>query len=246
MSKKLWQTSSNLNPIVETFTVGDDYILDTRLLPYDIIGSQAHARMLESIGIISRTELLDLEKGLSEILELSQKGEFHISKTQEDCHTAIEQYLTEHYGEVGKKIHTGRSRNDQVLTILRLFMKDMHTDFIVSIQALVKEMDERAMEFQNQKMPGYTHAQLAMPTTVGKWLDSYARAIEDQLSIFSGVSGILDQSPLGSAAGFGIDSFLNDRALTTKLMGFGKVQQNPLYCGLSRGLFEHNFLSTLS
>ena len=130
MQNKLWQTSSDINSIVENFTVGNDYILDTKLLPYDIIGSLAHAKMLESIGVISITELLDLEMGLGEILEFSKKGEFQILKTQEDCHTAIEQYLTEHYGEVGKKIHTGRSRNDQVLTTLRLFMKDLHVDFI--------------------------------------------------------------------------------------------------------------------
>jgi argininosuccinate lyase len=144
MQKKLWQTSPDINPIVENFTVGDDYILDTKLLPYDIIGSIAHTKMLESIGIISSTELLDLEKGLDEILELSRKGEFQILKSQEDCHTAIEQYLTEHYGEVGKKIHTGRSRNDQVLTMLRLFMKDRHVEFTISIQSLTKKMDIRA------------------------------------------------------------------------------------------------------
>lgn len=246
MQKKLWQTSSFINPIVEKFTVGDDYVLDTRLISYDIIGSLAHAKMLESIGVISSRELLDLEKGLNEILVLSNKWEFQILKNQEDCHTAIEQYLTEHYGEVGKKIHTGRSRNDQVLTMLRLFMKDLHIDFVQEIEKLVLQLSNKASEFNNQKMPGYTHAQRAMPTTVGKWIDSYAAAIRDQLSIFSSIWNILDQSPLGSAAGFGIDSFPNNRSMTSELMGFWKIQENPLYCGISRGLFEYNFLSTLS
>lgn len=166
MSKKLWQTSADINPVVETFTVGNDYILDSRLLLHDIIGSQAHIQMLESIGVISETELQDLQKGLAEILKLSERGKFMISQEQEDCHTAIEQYLTEHYGEVGKKIHTGRSRNDQVLTVIRLFMKDLHMELTESIKDLIEKMNEKSSHFQSQKIPGYTHAQRAMPTTV--------------------------------------------------------------------------------
>lgn len=122
--------------------------------------------MLESIGVISEIELQDLQKGLGEILTLSESGKFQISKIQEDCHTAIEQYLTDQYGEVGKKVHTGRSRNDQVLTVLRLFMKDLHMEYTKSIEDLIIKTNERVSQFTNQKMPGYTHAQRAMPTTV--------------------------------------------------------------------------------
>lgn len=125
-------------------------------------------------------------------------------------------------------------------------MKDLHAEFIVSVTELASKMEGKAVKWENQAMPGYTHMQRAMPTTVGKWIGSYADAIRDQLSIFASLEKILDQSPLGSAAGFGIDSFPNDRKLTAELMGFAKVQENPLYCGLSRGLFEHYFLAGLS
>lgn len=240
---KLWQTSKNLNSLIEEFTVWNDPLIDENFLLYDIRASLAHAEMLEKIGIISQSELKDARIWLESIHALFMKGKFKIETSQEDCHTAIESYLTDNYGEVGKKIHTGRSRNDQSLTMIRLYLKDKCSESRNITKNLLAKLESQG----NSKipMPGYTHMQKAMPTTIGKWFSSYHDAIQDQIYFFDNLELILDQSPLGSAAGFGIENFPNDRDMTARLMGFSHVQENPLYCWLSRGLFEHNFLSTL-
>lgn len=241
---KLWQTGSELHPLVESFTVGTDYIYDQKLLPYDIIGSRAHAQGLEKIGILTSQELEIIEKGLDEIQTLWEKNEFQITQSQEDCHTAIEQYLTEKHGEVGKKIHTGRSRNDQVLTMIRLFLKAELQTLQIKSKKLNTLFVQRSEENIDIPLPGYTHAQKAMPTTIGKWLESFAHGLTDQLDIIKLSNNIFDQSPLGSAAGFGTTNLKLDRDFTSTQMGFAKVQENPLYCGLSRGLFEYQFLQS--
>ncbi len=244
---KLWQTGNNqLNPLVEAFTVGDDYIFDQRLLPYDIQGCLAHAEMLLKIGVINNEELSQAKKGLQEILDKWNKGKFIIERNQEDGHTAIEQYLTENFGEIGKKIHTGRSRNDQSLVMIRLFMKEKLLEIQTELLKLIRVLNKESQKNNQIKMPGYTHLQKAMPTTVGVWLDSFSSAFEDFLVILEATIKIIDQNPLGSASGFGIENLFLDREFTTKVLQFYKTQENPMYCGLSRGYFENIVLQTLS
>lgn len=243
---KLWQIKGPLNSVVEKFTVGDDYLLDQKLLPYDIKASLAHAKMLKRIGVLNNLELKKLEKGLNQILELWQKGKFSIKPEQEDGHTAIETFLTEKYGSIGKKIHTGRSRNDQSLTMVRLYMLDELKKTKELMKKLIGSLEKKSKSFKKIPMPGYTHTQKAMPTTVGIWLNSYAQALNDLMPLVDCLTGLLNQSPLGSAAGFGISNLKLDRKFTAKLLNFRKVQNNPLYCGLSRGLFEAIFLNVFS
>lgn len=244
-AQKLWQSDDEgLHPLVEAYTVGDDYMTDRLLLPYDIAASRAHACMLKEMGILSAKELSLAEKGLSEIGRLFEKGAFVITREQEDGHTAIEQYLTEHYGTVGKKIHTGRSRNDQSLVMLRLYMKEKLARIDMLARALEKTFRAKA-RVERSPMPGYTHLQKAMPTTVAAWLTLFADAIADARISLAAARTITDQNPLGSASGFGIRTFPLKRSITTKLLGFKKTQENPLYCGISRGYFETIALASL-
>jgi len=247
MANKLWQTDdSHLHPLVEAFTVGDDYIFDLQLLPYDIKASIAHAEMLFEIGIINKKELSQAKNGLKEILGKWQKNEFFIDINQEDGHTAIEQYLTENYGDIGKKIHTGRSRNDQSLVMIRLFMKEKLLEIQKELNKFIKVLKIKSKENQQIPMPGYTHLQKAMPTTVNVWMDSFVSAFEDFTLTLESTIKIVNQNPLGSASGFGIENLSLDREFTTKQLGFEKTQKNPMYCGLSRGYFENIVLQALS
>lgn len=244
---KLWQTSdSKLNPLVEYFTVGDDYITDLELLPYDIEASITHAQMLYKIKILTKKDLFHAEKGLNEILEKWQKKEFTITKNQEDGHTAIEQYLTENYGEVGKKLHTGRSRNDQSLVMIRLFMKEKLLQIKNETKNLISEFKNQSSKNEKVPMPGYTHMQKAMPTTVGVYFNYFEEAIKDFLISLESTTKIINQNPLGSASGFGIENFTLDKNFTTEKLELKKIQENPLYCGFSRGYFENIVLQTLS
>ena len=244
---KLWQTNDKgLHPLVETFTVGDDYILDHQLLPYDIKASIAHAEMLFKMGILSKQELESAKKGLSEILSQWKNNTFSITQEQEDGHTAIEQFLTENYGDVGKKIHTGRSRNDQSLVMLRLFMKEKLIAIQEYVAQLIAALDKKAGQWEGIAMPGYTHMQKAMPATAGLWLDSFSAAFKDFEYALQATLKITDQNPLGSASGFGIANFPLDRAYTTEKLEFSRTQENPMYCGFSRGYFENIVLQTLS
>ncbi len=246
--KKLWQKSNNqsVDRDVELYTIGNDYILDMELVAYDIQGSRAHARGLKKIGILTTNELKLLEKGLSEILVLWKNGKFVITPEQEDMHTAIEDFLTNICGDAGKKIHTGRSRNDQILVALRLFSLDkLHIIFSL-IKDLFKTMNVAIKKYQTHNMPGYTHMQRAMPTTVGIWLGSYRDALADDIILLKSVQNILDQNPLGSAAGYGENILGIDRAFTAQELGFKKVQKNPMYCAMSRGKFEFMMLQALS
>ncbi len=246
MNKKLWQMSSDqLLNIVEKYTVGKDYVYDQKLLKYDLQASLAHAKMLLKIGIINNNELTELEQGLNEIQNLYDKGKFIITQDQEDGHTAIEQYLSEHYGEIGKKIHTGRSRNDQSLVMLRLFMKNKLKSINTLIKSNIITLRNKASKHISTSMPGYTHMQKAMPTSVGTWLNSFADSLEDTFILIDATNKIIDQNPLGSASGFGIRNFKNDRAYTTEILEFAKTQENPIYCAFSRGYFEKLILQTL-
>lgn len=243
MKRKLWQIKDKgLNKLVEDFTVGTDYLIDQQLIPYDIQGSIAHAEMLCKIGIINKKELAKTK----EVLKKWNDGKFVIKPEQEDGHTAIEQFLTEKYGEIGKKIHTGRSRNDQSLVMIRLFAKDQLLNIDNLLKKLTNSFRIKIKQTKNIPMPGYTHMQKAMPTTVAVWLDSYLSAINDFSLLLKNTQKIIDQNPLGSVSGFGIKYFPFDRKFTTQKLKFNKVQQNPIYCAFSRGYFENIILQTLS
>lgn len=239
MSAKLWQATvaADLHPLVEAYTVGSDITADQQLAGYDIQASMAHVMMLHSIGILTKQEEKQLITALTTLQTQWQTGSFQISSRDEDCHSAIEQYLTDRLGATGKKIHTARSRNDQSLVMLRLYMKDTLTQLQGLIDQLVIALRQKAEQAATTPMPGYTHMQKAMPTTVATWLSSYADSYSDLLGLLTSTLVILDQNPLGSAAGFGTNLAI-DRQQTTDLLGFATVQANPMYCGLSRGIFE--------
>ncbi|MBU0614974.1 MAG: argininosuccinate lyase, partial [Nanoarchaeota archaeon] len=238
---KLYQKEPN--KIIEKFTVGDDYQLDKKLLKHDCLASIAHANMLKKIGILTDGELKLIIQGLNEIMLLGDK--FIINKEHEDCHTAIENYLTEKIGEPGKKIHTARSRNDQVLTALRLYEKDE----IAQIKELLNKFKETIIKkikvTGSLKIPGYTHMQPAMPTDIKTWLGCFLDSSTDNLQQLDALYELIDQSPLGSAAGFGLPITI-DKEMTAKELNFKKVMQNPIYCQHSRGKFEAHILSQLS
>jgi len=250
--KKVWdrgvakKTDSKINQTVEDYTVGVDYLLDLELLPYDIKGTVAHAKMLHKIKILNSKELSILSKGLNEILSLWKVGKFKIDKSQEDGHTAIEAYLTEHCGIVGKKVHTGRSRNDQALVTARLFSKEKLLEIKNQVEDLIKALEGQIKKQGKIKMPGYTHMQRAMPSSVGMLLASYHDSLEDDLILIDAISKIIDQNPLGSAAGYGENILGLDRKFTTKELNFKRVQENPIYCALSRGKFENLVLQAIS
>ena len=239
MSNKLWQSeiALELHPVVEAYTVGIDYVLDQKLLGYDIEASKVHAAMLGKTGILTVAEASELIQALNALHKLWSSGKFEVQKEQEDGHTAIEAYLVKQLGNTGKKIHTARSRNDQALVMMRLYLKDSLKIVGLKTKEAAKAFTNAAAKAGKMPMPGYTHMQKAMPTTVAAWLLSYADGLEDALSLINSTLQLIDQNPLGSAAGFGI-SLPIDRVHTTKALGFKKTQENPLYCGLSRGLFE--------
>eukprot|EP00929_Paragymnodinium_shiwhaense_P001063 TRINITY_DN101291_c0_g1_i1.p1 TRINITY_DN101291_c0_g1~~TRINITY_DN101291_c0_g1_i1.p1 ORF type:complete len:412 (+),score=120.04 TRINITY_DN101291_c0_g1_i1:76-1311(+) len=243
---KLWG-GTGISNLVEAYTVGEDYKIDgEHMLPHDLRASEAHAVMLETIGVLTKDEVATLKKALHEIGELWKKGDFKVSRAQEDGHTAIEQYITEKYGEVGKKIHTGRSRNDQSMTMIRLFALEKLRLAMKLVGDVAAACEAKAAQFKDVPMPGYTHMQRAMPTTVGRWMGSYACGLRDAVHPMAGAEKVLDQNPLGSAAGFGINGLTLNRESTTKGLGFAKTQENPLYCGLSRGMFENVALQGMS
>lgn len=245
MAKKLWQKNYQVDSMLESFTVRNDYILDQDLVLSDAFASIAHAMGLNKIGIISDEELFKLSKGLKEIIELRRQGNFKITLSDEDCHTAIEGYLTEHYGDVGKKIHTGRSRNDQVQTALRLFMREALVKTVDSTLDVADRLIAFAERNADVPMPGRTHMQIAMPSSVALWALSFAEEMLDTLSMSSALYDVLDQSPLGSAASYGVPLPL-DREYTSCLMGFKKIQNNVLYANNSRGRFEAMLLDFFS
>jgi len=246
--KKLWDKKGGVstNQTVENYTVGVDYLLDLELLPYDIQGTMAHAKMLHKIKILTAKELSVLLGGLNKIFSLWKAGKFKIDKSQEDGHTAIEAYLTENYGEVGKKVHTGRSRNDQSLTMTRLFSKEKLLEIKKEVENLIETLAKQVKKHGKIKMPGYTHMQRAMPSSVGMWLGSYADSLQDDMILIEAVIKVIDQNPLGSAAGYGENTLGLDRKFTTKELGFKRVQENPMYCAMSRGKFENIVLQSIS
>jgi len=242
---KLWAKNHSLNKQVEKFTVGKDYLIDQKLIKYDCKASIAHAKMLKKIGVISSEECDKLVEALNEIIKLDNKGAFPIKVEEEDCHTAIENFLVKKLGTVGKKIHTARSRNDQVITALRLFYKDEIKIVIKLVDNLVKSLVSFKEKYGSIELPGYTHMRKAMPSSVGLWVDSYIESMDDNKILISNLYEFIDRSPLGTGAGYGLPIEV-DRIHLAKLLGFSKIQSNPLYVQNSRGKFESSILHTLS
>ncbi|MBI2022394.1 argininosuccinate lyase [Candidatus Daviesbacteria bacterium] len=242
---KLWQKNEEkLDKFVEAFETKDDLLMDQKLVPYDIKGSLAHAKGLFKIGILSKKELKQIEQGLGEIQELYESGEFLLELGDEDMHTKIENYLTKEYGEVGKKIHTGRSRNDQVLTAIRLFIKEYLAKIEIEVSKLTGDFKAFADKYGQIPMPGYTHMHKAMPSSLKIWAESFIASLEDDTDLLKVALKLSDRSPLGSGAGFGVPLDL-DRKFTAKVLGFAKVLENPLYCQNSRGKVEGVTLASL-
>ncbi len=243
---KLWDRGEPLHPVVERFTVGNDHEIDHRLVAHDCEASAAHARMLCRIGVIDEEELSRLELCLAEIAEMEERGEFRILLEDEDCHTAIERHLCSRLGETGRRIHAGRSRNDQVLTALRLYEKKELDAIKRQVVAYSDALDGLAGRWGSVPLPGYTHMRKAMPTTVGTWIGAFAAAAIDDQRQLDAALHLVDQSPLGTAAGFGVPLLQVDRSSTAHDLGFGRVMHNPMYAQLSRGKFEAVVLGACS
>ena len=249
---KLWGNNtgnqSDDQQYIEQYTVGDDPQLDHVLLPYDLKASQAHAKRLHALGVLDDTDLQILTDGFNHIAQLHADGKFLITTEMEDSHTAIELWLTEHCGEVGQKIHAGRSRNDQVLVAMQLYLRDQHQSFVQYIDHLSQALVRFADQHENINMPGFTHMQKAIPTTVGTWSRGFAIALDNQNDIFddNGLHNLLNRNPLGSASGFGVEGCNDKKEVTTQALEFDETQHNPIACGLSRGLHEMSFLNALS
>jgi argininosuccinate lyase len=241
---KLWDKGVDLDKAVEAFTVGKDPELDNVLIPYDCKASIAHARMLGEMGYLENNEVEKLVMELENIISFHREDNFTIKVSQEDCHTAIEEYLVEQLGDVGKKIHTARSRNDQVLTALRLYYKEALQEIIDLGEGWIKVLGKFGEENYDVSFPGYTHMQKAMPSSMAMWAGAYVDGMKDDLSMLKSVAKLIDQSPLGSAAGYGVPIKI-DKEMTAKEMGFDRVQNNPIYCQLSRGKFELSILHGL-
>lgn len=237
---KLWQknTEDTLHPLIEKYTVGtSDHLFDIHIFPYDVIASKAQANMLEKINILTKEENQNLQTYLDILMDKFERGEIEIREEDEDCHTVIENFLVEKCGDAGKKIHTGRSRNDQVLVASRLFAKAKIQEVIEEIKKLENQFLSHAKKYEFLPLPGYTHTQQAMLSSGGHYFSAHAESLQNDREFLEKVLQQIDQNPLGSAAGYGVSLPL-DRAMTTKELGFQKIQKNSLWCQLSRGKFE--------
>ncbi len=244
-AKRLWDKGYSVDEVVEEFTVGNDYLLDMQLVKYDCIASIAHARMLGKIGVLKKGEVDRLVRELERIMSLWREGKFVIRKGQEDVHTAIENELTARLGDLGKKIHTGRSRNDQVLTALRLCYKDNLNSCIELAEQFIFSVKKFSSVYGKIALPGYTHMRKAMPSSVGLWSGAFVDSMEDNILLLKSVLHLVDQCPLGTGAGYGSPLKL-DRKFTAKVLGFDRIQENPIYAQISRGKFESAILDVLS
>lgn len=234
---KLWSKGFEPDKVIEKFTVGQDRELDLRLARYDVQGSMAHIRMLESIGLLTKEELDILLPALQQIADEIEQGEFKIEDGVEDVHSQVEFILTSRLGDVGKKIHSGRSRNDQVLVDLKLFFRDELKHISTSVKHLFDRLIELSETHKDKLMPGYTHLQVAMPSSFGLWFGAYAESFADDMHMLSAAYNIANQNPLGSAAGYG-SSFPLDREMTTQLLNFANPHYNVVAAQMSRGKTE--------
>ncbi len=239
---KLWKKDYDVNKEIEKYTVGNDYLIDKNLLKYDVIGSIAHASMLKKIGILTNKEFVKLKKELKDILK---NKDFKIKQSDEDVHTAIENYLTKKLGNLGKKIHTARSRNDQSNLDIRLYTKEKLLEISESLLKLAKTLLNFSEKNKKIPMPGYTHTQKAMPSSAGLWSGAFLESLLDDLILLKTAFKLNNQCPLGSAASYGV-SLNIDRKYTSDLLGFEKLQNNVLYAQNSRGKIESIVLSALT
>ncbi len=234
---KLWDKGTPVNKAIEEFTVGKDRELDLYLSTHDILGSMAHVTMLESVGLIESEELPLLLKELRNLYDDAAAGNFTIEEGVEDVHSQVEFLLTRKLGDLGKKIHSGRSRNDQVLLDLKLFTRDAIREIVESTSELINGLLERAEATKDILIPGYTHLQVAMPSSFGLWFSAYAESLSDDLELLRSAYSITNQNPLGSAAGYG-SSFPLNRQMTTELLGFSNMNYNVVYAQMGRGKVE--------
>ena len=236
---KLWEKNFEINKEIERFTVGRDREMDMYLAKYDVLGSMAHITMLESIGVLEKDELTQLLAELKNIYRLCEQGNFVIEDDIEDVHSQVEMLLTRKLGDMGKKIHSGRSRNDQVLVDLKLFTRHQLKDIAYEVKSLFDELIAKSGQYKNILMPGYTHLQVAMPSSFGLWFGAYAESLADDLLFLQAAYKMTNRNPLGSAAGYG-SSFPLNRTMTTRLLGFDSMDYNVVYAQMGRGKMERN------
>ena len=245
MATKLWEKSVEVNKHIERFTVGRDREMDLYLAKYDVLGSMAHITMLETIGLLTADELQSLLAELKTIYAQAERGEFVIEEGVEDVHSQVELMLTRRLGDVGKKIHSGRSRNDQVLVDLKLFTRAEIKTIAEAVEQLFQALVEQSERYKEVLMPGYTHLQIAMPSSFGLWFGAYAESLVDDMLFLQAAFKMCNRNPLGSAAGYG-SSFPLNRSLTTRLLGFDSMNYNVVYAQMGRGKMERNVAFALA
>ena len=236
---KLWDKNFEINKEIEQFTVGRDREMDMYLAKYDVLGSMAHITMLESIGLLDKDELTQLTAELKNIYSTCERGEFVIEEGMEDVHSQVELMLTRKLGDMGKKIHSGRSRNDQVLVDMKLFIRHEIKEIADLVNVLFDELVKKSEQYKNVLMPGYTHLQVAMPSSFGLWFGAYAESLTDDMLFLQAAWRMANRNPLGSAAGYG-SSFPLNRSMTTELLGFDSMNYNVVYAQMGRGKTERN------
>ena len=245
MAHKLWEKNFEVNKEIERFTVGRDRELDLYLAKYDVLGSMAHITMLESIGLLEKDELQQLLAELKRIYDVADSGQFVIEDGVEDVHSQVELMLTQRLGDMVKKIHSGRSRNDQVLVDLKLFTRHELREVVDSVKILFDELLQKSEQYKNVLMPGYTHLQVAMPSSFGLWFGAYAESLVDDMLYLLAAWRMTNRNPLGSAAGYG-SSFPLNRTMTTELLGFDSMDYNVVYAQMGRGKMERNVAFALA
>src|SRR5471030_2914457 len=242
---KLWQKTTNVNELVENFTVGRDREFDAQMAAFDVLGSLAHTRMLNSVGLLNQADLDLVQKELNAIYAAIEAGNFTIEAGVEDVHSQVEMLLTQRIGDAGKKIHSGRSRNDQVLVDLKLFFRHEIQQVVEDTEKLFRLLINLSEKYKDVLLPGYTHLQVAMPSSFGLWFGAYAESLADDLELVLAAYKITNKNPLGSAAGYG-SSFPLNRTMTTELLGFDSLNYNVVYAQMGRGKTERIIAQALS
>ncbi len=237
MANKLWDKGYDEDARIDAFTVGHDRELDLELAPFDILGTMAHITMLESVGLLPKADLERLLPELRSLYSLASEGKFEIEPDVEDVHSQVELLLTRALGDIGKKVHTGRSRNDQVLVDLKLFTRARIEKTVRKVESLFKTLQEASEKYKDVLIPGYTHLQVAMPSSFGLWFGAYAESLTGDMTMLKAAWDIVNRNPLGSAAGYGSSAPL-DRTMTTKLLGFDDLDYNSVYAQMTRGKME--------
>jgi len=234
---KLWQKDIDVNKAVENFTVGNDREFDLLLAPFDVLGNIAHAKMLAGVGLLTNEETVSLINELKNIYQSIQHSTFCIQPNVEDVHSQVEFLLTEKLGDIGKKIHSARSRNDQVLVDVKLFLRHEIEELVNAIQPFFQLLIQQSEKYKDHLLPGYTHLQIAMPSSFGLWFGAYAESLVDDVTVLQSAYKVVNKNPLGSAAGYG-SSFPINRTLTTQLLGFADLNYNVVYAQMGRGKAE--------